>query len=143
VTGRDDWDRLVAETLDADEAEKLATARRGSGGKKLLTDNQLRQKKRAALAYAASLSLADRRAVGQRLTEGRRIASERRRAEREAAGNPIPERPSNRRDPSMRTLAPYLEQVYRENTDESMSQLEARRLAITLYRIAREQAIGD
>jgi hypothetical protein len=143
MTARDDWARLVEETLDADEAEELATARRGSGAKKKLTERQIRARQKAGLAFAMSLSPEDKREIGARLTEARRAAAERRRAEREEAGDPIRDRPSRRREPSESALAPFKIEVLKRWPDSELNALELRREAILLYRVSRSSAVEE
>jgi hypothetical protein len=138
-----DWDEFVSATLDDALAAELKAARETAGAKRRLSEAELRQKRRAALAKAAAMSPAERREIGRRLAEGRAAATQRRREAREAAGLPEPVRAPNHRDPSQRTLEPYIERVYDENPDAELTPLEARRMAVTLYRLARLEAIED
>jgi hypothetical protein len=137
----DGWADIIAETLDEELAAEIEAARQPTP-KRRISEAEHRQKTRAALSRAAALTPEDRREIGRQLAEGRRLAADRRRAAKEAAGEVVKERPSSRKDPSTRVLEPYIEAIYAEFPDANLSPLEARRMAITRYRLARQEALG-
>jgi hypothetical protein len=134
VTRDSRFDDFAGDILDPQDVQELEAAR--TPAKRPLTAKQIAQRQRAGLAYAAKLSPADKKEIGERLDRDRRAHFDRLRAE-----GKIPVRKENRKSPSLASLDPWIEKVFEKyGRDIELTPNELRREALLLMRIAAADA---